>query len=192
MLFCFCVNHIVMLRYTTTFKGQTKRLQLDPQHRAMADLLILGWNARDAYLAMNLYNASFSDEYHLSKIEEITGNDAFKLYIQKKQRALKRGFKSTVPSSVGSDEEESTEGKYRTKDEILNGLIEELPNLRGKDKADVLMKIADLQRMKQDEVVNEDNTVHFYVPISCHNCSLYIQEKKRLQRKRNLNSEGEN
>ena len=112
-------------------------------------------------------------------------------YIRLKHVAEYLATRRTELNGRKDSARENARGSYRTKEEVLNALIAELPYVSGKDRADLLMKIADLQRMKQDEVVNEDNTVHFYVPISCHNCSLYIQEKKRLQRKRNLNSEGE-
>ena len=33
-------------------------------------------------------------------------------------------------------------------------------------------------RMKQEEVKTEDNTVHYFIPLTCHKCSLYINNKK--------------
>lgn len=176
-----------MIRYSNSFKGQTKRLKLDPKHRAIADLMLVGWNVTDAYLALGMYNATFSDEHHKIQMAQITDNADFAIYMQKKERALKQGYKG-VPDSVKSDEEASSDCQYRTKDEVLNGLIAELPNLRGKDKADVLMKIADLQQMKKEEIVEEDNTVHFYVPVTCHMCDLYSKEKMRLERQRKRES----
>ena len=56
--------------------------------------------------------------------------------------------------------------------------------MTGKDRADLLMKIADLQRMKQEENIAEDNTVHFYVPVTCHMCDLYNREKERKEGER--------
>lgn len=42
------------------------------------------------------------------------------------------------------------------------------------------MKLADLQQMKRDPVDDtEDNTVHYYLPLSCHKCSLYIANKRK-------------
>ena len=56
-------------------------------------------------------------------------------------------------------EEEEKAGnvvQYRDKDAVLSGLEQTLPYLRGKDRADVLMKIADLQQMKKDENTEEE------------------------------------
>ena len=79
---------------------------------------------------------------------------------------------------------ENSRGSYRTKEEVLDALIAELPYVTGKDRADLLMKIADLQRMKQEENIAEDNTVHFYVPVTCHMCDLYNKEKERKEGER--------
>lgn len=85
---------------------------------------------------------------------------------------------------------ENSRGSYRTKEEVLDALIAELPYVTGKDRADLLMKIADLQRMKQEENIAEDNTVHFYVPVTCHMCDLYNKEKERKEgeRRKSLDS----
>ena len=49
-----------------------------------------------------------------------------------------------------------------------------------KQKTEILMKLADLQQMKRDPVDDtEDNTVHYYLPLSCHKCSLYIANKRK-------------
>lgn len=39
-----------------------------------------------------------------------------------------------------------------------------------KQKADILMKIADLQRMKQDENTEKEKLVHYYLPLRCEVC----------------------
>ena len=45
------------------------------------------------------------------------------------------------------------------------------------------MKLADLQQMKKDPVEEtEDNTVHYYLPLTCHKCSLYIANKRKTEK----------
>lgn len=50
-----------------------------------------------------------------------------------------------------------------------------------KQRTEILLKLADLQKMKDDVTKDDVELVHFYVPIQCYNCSLYIQaqENKR-------------
>lgn len=69
--------------------------------------------------------------------------------------------------------------QYRDKDAVLSGLEQTLPYLRGKDRADVLMKIADLQQMKKDENTEEEETVHYYLPLQCYRCSLFIADRAK-------------
>lgn len=81
-----------------------------------------------------------------------------------------------------STEEEEKAGnvvQYRDKDAVLSGLEQTLPYLRGKDRADVLMKIADLQQMKKDENTEEEETVHYYLPLQCYRCSLFIADRAK-------------
>jgi hypothetical protein len=43
--------------------------------------------------------------------------------------------------------------------------------LDGKEKADILNRIADLQQMKKEELKKEDERVHFYLPLQvCKDC----------------------
>lgn len=83
-----------MLKYSTRFKGENKRLFITAQHRAVADLMIMGWTPNDAYIAVGLYNAAFSDEYNNTQIMQITEDKRFLEYMQKKERAIARGYKN--------------------------------------------------------------------------------------------------
>lgn len=78
-----------------------------------------------------------------------------------------------------TEEEKAGIVQYRDKDAVLSGLEQTLPYLRGKDRADVLMKIADLQQMKKDENTEEEETVHYYLPLQCYRCSLFIADRAK-------------
>ena len=45
----------------------------------------------------------------------------------------------------------------------------------------IMQKITDLQQMKKDENKDETELVHFYLPITCKRCSLYMNEKKKKE-----------
>ena len=80
-----------------------------------------------------------------------------------------------------TEEEEKPGMLYNTeiKTSVLSGLETKLALLRGKDRADVLMKIADLQQMKKDENTEEEETVHYYLPLQCYRCSLFIADRAK-------------
>lgn len=69
--------------------------------------------------------------------------------------------------------------QYRTKDAILTALESEIPKLRGKEKTDILIKIADLQRMKQEENKEEEDKTLYYLPNKCYYCDLFKRERER-------------
>ena len=71
-------------------------------------------------------------------------------------------------------------GKFREKDAVLEALEAELPNLKGKEKTDVLMKIADLQQMKREDPRIEHERVHFYIPATNIKCP-FCQKKIILE-----------
>ncbi len=67
--------------------------------------------------------------------------------------------------------------QFRDKLAIVEALEQTVPILVGKEKADVLMKIADLQQLKKDENKDEIKTVHYYLPLKCTQCELYQKRK---------------
>lgn len=69
--------------------------------------------------------------------------------------------------------------KNRAKEDIvkeLNILANSCKD--AKQRTEILLKLADLQRMKDEpNKEKEPELVHFYVPIQCHNCNLYMKAK---------------
>ena len=60
---------------------------------------------------------------------------------------------------------------YKDKDYIIAELVKAQAGLSGKEKADILNRIADLQQMKKNEEKKEDERVHFYLPLpTCEDC----------------------
>lgn len=96
-----------------------------------------------------------------------------------------------APTKTGSPKEDTaniaesnkvdkkTLDTFRSKDGILEGLIKVLPSVTGKDKAAVLIQIADLQRMKQEENKEEAEQIVYYHPVSCFRCALYAEHRKK-------------
>lgn len=101
------------------------------------------------------------------------------------QRGNDNATKTTSPKEdtakivEGNKVDKKTLDTFRSKDGILQNLIKVLPTLTGKDKAAVLMQIADLQRMKQEENKEEAEQVVYYHPVSCYRCALYAEHRKK-------------
>lgn len=59
----------------------------------------------------------------------------------------------------------------KSKEGMIDALAEQAGEAADpKQKADILMKIADLQRMKQDENTEKEKLVHYYLPLRCEVC----------------------
>lgn len=59
----------------------------------------------------------------------------------------------------------------KSKEGMIDALSEQVKNADDpKQRADILMKIADLQRMKQDENTEKEKLVHYYLPLRCEEC----------------------
>lgn len=60
---------------------------------------------------------------------------------------------------------------YKDKDYIIAELVKAQAGLSGKEKADILNRIADLQQMKKEENKIDEDRVHFYLPLpTCDDC----------------------
>lgn len=183
-----------MLKYSKRFINETKRYSISVLERAMADMIMMGWDATEAFIATGQYKPTLADEWNKQQIDKIINDPSILTYMQSKQKAIRLGRFKKIPTSCDKDEKEETEedftGKFRDKNEVLNALVATVKDLKGKDRADVLMKIADLQQMKKEETIEEDNTVHFYLPISCKSCSLYMKAKNKKAQLETNNEEG--
>lgn len=69
---------------------------------------------------------------------------------------------------------------YTKKEDIIAALSEEAKNLHGKERVDALIKLADLQRMKNEETKEEERHVLFYLPMAnCENCPCFSIAKQQ-------------
>jgi hypothetical protein len=77
---------------------------------------------------------------------------------------------------------------YKDKDYIIAELVKTQASLSGKEKADILNRIADLQQMKKEENKIDEDRVHFYLPLPlCDNCP----NKGKLVEERTFSSQRE-
>lgn len=169
-----------MLDYSRRFKTENKKLKITPPERAMADLISLGWNPQDAYIAMNLYKPALSDEYNKEQIEKMITDSDFQEYNKKREKSIRRGvLKQSIKDVNGEEEEDDI--NLIDKEAVLKEILRSALSLPQNDpnRAKMLMQYAELQQMKKEEVETEDTTVHYYLPLSCNNCSLYQNLHKK-------------
>lgn len=145
------------------------RFSITVAEKAFADLLIDGWSPADAYYAVGLYNPALKVDANVHNMELLRNRKSFVSYYDYHVSEIRIRQDSEMKERISGGNVD-----YRSKDFIISELAKTAETLKGKDRSDVLMKIADLQQMKKDDVRDEDEMVHFYLPVNCpRTCRLF-------------------
>jgi len=143
------------------------------------DAYCINGNADLAYL-LSRKNEPKANEVNLHRLAmRWLRKPPVKAYVAERKAAIYTRLEK--PSDLDRDDVKSLVERYKDKDFIIAELIKAAADLEGREKADVLNKIADLQQMKKEELTKEDERVHFYLPLSvCSDCP----NKNKLVEKR--------
>lgn len=166
--------------------SECRKLGISTKEKAFADLVALGWKDKDAYLISGLYNPVYNLEINIKNMNALlsTDND-FMSYLTSVSRRVKRRQKESIKDGDVLDNDISEEdiASELSKENQLRKLIAARKKYEGKEGCkewiDLTKMIADITQIKKDEIKEEDTTVHFYLPLSCNNCSLYLAAKKK-------------
>lgn len=171
-----------MLTVSRKLQTECKKANLDIQERAMADLMVLGWSDQDAFIAAGFNKPMLNDDYNRQQMLSMTTDTDFNKYIESRRKALKKGIMkqyTETPDEVGGTDREKI--RLMSKEEILQEALQSALSLpvNDKNRVEILMKYADLAQMKKEEIKEEDTTIHYYLPLSCKQCSLYKAHKAK-------------
>ena len=155
--------------YSKDLKKQLRKYSITAQQKAFADLLIMGWDDIDAYVASTLYNPAYTLAANVQDMTNLRATDSFTKYYNERVALLNKSADEAI-ENARQMLSESGEIDYRSKDVIIDQLGLVAADVRGKERAEILMKIADLQQMKKDEVKDVEKVVHFYLPVGCPKC----------------------
>ena len=96
-------------------------------------------------------------------------SEPVKAYLKERRAAIYS--RTEKVSEMEKDAVKELVDSYRDKDFIIAELIKTQQGLSGKEKADIINRIADLQQMKKEENKSEEERVHFYLPLPvCNDC----------------------
>lgn len=163
--------------YSRSIKSAIKKAKISIEEKMFADLMLSGWKDTDAYVAAFGYNINYSDEYEQTKMRNIINNPDFSKYMSAAGKKMEKQIK-TVENPELTDEEVLSKA---TKEETLKDLLIAKSKMRfgSKEWLDATKLIADLQQMKKEIVEDEDTTIHYYLPLNCRNCELYIKANSK-------------
>lgn len=77
-------------------------------------------------------------------------------------------YLSNVTPTHDADEPDAESKTYREKEAVIAEMEKLIPTLTGTDRLQALMRLADLQNMKKEEVVVEEDRIHYYLPLGSH------------------------
>ena len=147
-------------------KEEAKKYGIPVQSYALATLMAAGWTAAEAYALAYYENASFSASQNASIRDNIVQNPNF--------------------PSVHGVYDESLTPEYAvipSKDEVAKIIATEMQSLKGKEKVEAAMKLADLFAMKKEETKDDDeNIIHVYIPLTCTLCPKYEELKDEARK----------
>ena len=157
-------------------KKTAKEFGLSPERLAFADLLAVGWPADDAYAATIRTGVSTWTQKALSEeISRLEKSDEVQNRIQDVRNVLTIRQKEAVQKASKS-ERSSIIANAMSKEQMLFDLQTALNGMKtgSKEWLDTKKMIIDVTRMKQDEVQQDDNTIHYFLPVQyptgCQDC----------------------
>lgn len=142
---------------------------LTPREKFCLDAYVVNGDADTAYL-LSRKNEPKANETNLHRLAmRWLRQPPVKAYLNERKAAIFTRMEK--PSDLDQDDIQSLVERYKDKDFIIAELIKAASDLDGKEKADILTRIADLQQMKKEEMKKEDERIHFYLPLSvCKDC----------------------
>lgn len=159
-----------MLEASPRLKKEAKKISCEPNHIILADLILSSYTEAEAYDIAYSENIAFSAKKKIEDRERVFSSEGYKRAYENRKRMRKYNTEDV---------------EVRDKDDIVKEL-NTIVNQAGTDpklKAEILLKIADLQQMKKGVSGNED-PVQFFFPISCEKCPL-LQRYNQVIAKKN-------
>ena len=152
------------MELSARLKKEASKYNVPAQTLVMADLIAIGYTENEAYNIAYSDNLSFGKQQNITIRENITLAIGFKDLVSERAELIK-GKKVELPTGDISEQ--------MSKDEVAAQLrvqIELLPD-GSKEKADVLMKYADLFAMKKEEKKGEEEEIiRIWMPLTCDLC----------------------
>lgn len=176
---------------TNALLKECRKLKLKtPMHKVFCELVLAGWEKEDAYAFSGLWNSTYSVLMNIQDMNHLLKEDPGVVsYIDmrvKEQELLKKKAKRAAAEEEKAKVEiaeidMTTELSKETQLKELLLAKQKFP-VGSKEWLDVKKMIADISRVKQDDIQDEEDIVHFYVPLQCHNCSLYMAQKAKMKK----------
>ena len=183
------------IEVTTTTARNAKQAKLNPDEMAFADLLACGWPVDDAWAVAMRKGVSWTKQARKQAAKELADKQAVKERIEKTKSVLRSNQVENVKKAANSERQDLV-SQAMSKEQMLFDLQS---SLAGKDPGSsewikIKQLIVDVTRMKQDEVKDENTTIHHYLPVDYPNsCEFCLRSRcNECKYKKAYNGETEN
>ncbi|MBQ0113649.1 MAG: hypothetical protein KBT03_11000 [Bacteroidales bacterium] len=175
---------------------------LEAKDIAYCDLVLSGWLKHEAAFyayglalpeksKINLYIKEYTKnhpgiEQYLSDAEKEKMEQSVKAERLKTIEAQKRAKAEMEAARASAANVNNETTDVLEKDDLLKLYSEIIrdPLADAKTKMDAAKGLSDLTQMKKEVAQVEDNRTHFFLPLSCHKCELYMNFQKLKQDER--------
>ena len=149
-----------------TIQRQSDEYGLTVEEMAFITLNENGWSEHDALKFLELVPGNGSTSSIRIRVDKIKAKEGYEKYINENNEYTQR-----------------TRGnkQLRDKDAVLKAMEKEANSMSGLDKIRALKEIAELQQMKKEKTKEQEDLVHFFLPLTCNYCSLYMEHQKKIR-----------
>ena len=142
--------------------------KLTDKEKFCLDAFIVNGNADMAYTLSREKSPTATENLHRLALRWLRKPEV-KAYLEGRRAMIYN--RSEKVSDMEKEDVKQLVDAYKDKDYIIAELVKTQAGLSGKEKADILNRIADLQQMKKEENKIDEDRVHFYLPLPvCDNC----------------------
>lgn len=152
-----------------------KTYKLTAEQLAFADLCAVGWEPTDAFMVAFRKGATWRKRALKEEVDKLLASKPVKDRVAEVQHVLTERQKEAVRQTSKKDRNEVVDAAM-SKEQMLYDLQTALASMTvgSKEWLDTKKLIVDVTRMKQDEVKDETNTVHHFLPVhyptGCQDC----------------------
>ena len=168
--------------YSPKTTKTAKKLMMSVNELAMSELMAIGWSQTDAYIVA--FNKGLSKtEEELRKItDDIVAKQQFRKHMEEVNLKIKE---ENIAASKRMTDDGDTFIEQSSKEYTLRQLVaaREAYQPGSSDWLKINQQIIDVTQMKKDEIKEEDNTIHYFLPLRCYQCALFQRENEKKSKK---------
>lgn len=154
---------------------QCKTLKLTAEQMVFADLVAVGWEPNDAYILAFRKGATWLKKALKEAVEKLIAAEPVANRIASTKRVLTERQKDAI-KNTSKKERDGVVETAMSKEQMLYDLQNTKAGMApgSKEWIDINKLIVDVTRMKQDEVISDESTKHYFLPVryptGCQDC----------------------